>query len=219
MLSLRVHYLDLTTNSGQRLLDKGSFYLHGAPVTRLYRIPVPNSLGDLGVLIAGQDGSIHFIAPLEDSATFRRLFMLEIRLGTVLPGSGGLVSRVTRQVPKRMTVSHAMPATTTQYTVTLPTSAIQINEDNSDYTSNAPNPHINNQSESFNPVNISAYNSTIILHHLPVSNSLIDAQAIKRLHSDPLCDGLARQIFANRFGVDFETLMSDVSSIYSKFYI
>lgn len=203
--------LDLTTNSGQRLLDKGSFYLHGSPVTRLYRIPVPSSPGDLGVLIAGQDGSIHFIAPLKDVATFRRLFMLEIRLGTVLPSAGGLVSRVTRQVPKRMTISHAMPATTTQYTVTLPTSAIQINEDTPDYSSSA---HMTNQSSE-----ITAYNSTIILHHLPVSNSLIDAQAIKRLHADPLCDGLARQIFANRFGVDFETLMADVSSIYSNFYI
>lgn len=183
-------------------MDKGSFYLHGSPVTRLYRIPVPNSPGDLGVLIAGQDGSINFITPLNDVATFRRLFMLEIRLGAVLPGSGGLVSRVSRQVPKRMTVNHAMPATTTQYTVTLPTSAIQINEDAS-----------KNELDPSSP----GYNSTIILHHLPVSNSLIDAQAIRRLVSDPLCDGLARQIFANRFGVDFETLMSDISSIYSKF--
>ena len=172
----------------------------------------------MGVLISGQDGSLNFLAPLKDVATFRRLFMIEIRLGTVLPGSGGLVSRVTRQVPKRMTVSHAMPATTTQYTVTLPTSAIQINDDTID-TSNAPNPSIKNESESAHPGHISAYNSTIILHHLPVSNSLIDAQVIRRLHADPLCDGLARQIFANRFGVDFETLMSDISSIYSNFYI
>lgn len=88
-------FLDLTTNSGQRLLDKGSFYLHGSPVTRLYRIPVQNSPGDLGVLAAGQDGSINFITPLKDVATFRRLFMLEIRLGTVLPAAGGIVPRVT----------------------------------------------------------------------------------------------------------------------------
>ncbi len=135
---------------------------------------------------------------------FRRLFMLEIRLGTVLPTSGGLVSRVARQVPRRMTITHALPATTTQYTVALPTSAIKVtSEDQDTATQNDP----------------AALNSTLILHHLPVSNSLIDAQAIKRLHSDPLCDGLARQIFANRFGVDFETIMADITKLYSNFYI
>lgn len=190
-------YLDLTTNSGQRLLDKGSFYLNGSPVTKLFRVPFND---DLGVLVASQDGSLNFIAPVSDVSMFRRLFMLEIRLGTVLPTSGGLVSRVARQVPRRMTVTHALPATTTQYTVTLPTSAIKVATEDQDASAIQNDP------------------STLILHHLPVSNSIIDAQAIKRLHSDPLCDGLARQIFANRFGVDFEIIMADITKLYSNFY-
>lgn len=185
-------------------MDKGSFYLHGSPVTKLFRIPVNEN--ELGVLVANQDGSLNLISPTSDVSIFRRLFMLEIRLGTVLPSSGGLVSRVARQVPKRMTVSHALPATTSQYTVTLPTSAIRIASEDQENSivSNDPITHLN---------------STLILHHLPVSNSVIDAQTIKRLHSDPLCDGLARQIFANRFGVNFENLMADVTKIYSSFYI
>lgn len=192
----------MTTNSGQRLLDKGSFYLHGSPVTKLFRLPFNE---DLGVLVASQDGSLNLITPVSDISMFRRLFMLEIRLGTVLPTSGGLVSRVARQVPRRMTVMHALPATTSQYTVTVPTSAIRIASSNDQETANSNNTN--------------TLNSTLILHHLPVSNSVIDAQAIKRLHSDPLCDGLARQIFANRFGVNFETLMADVTKIYSNFYL
>ena len=210
---------DLTTSSGQRLLDKGSFYLHGAPVNKLFRFPLKDE--DHGVLVASQDGSLNLITPLNDSAMFRRLFVLEIRLGTVLPVSGGLVSRVARQVPKRMTISHALPATTGQYTVTLPTSAIRVFSD--DQSSSSPS-----QSETLDPANpnntvnqssSANINSTLIIHNLPVSNSILDAQSIKRLHSDPLCDGLARQIFANRFGLDFETLMADVSKIYSNFYI
>lgn len=180
-------------------MDKGSFYLHGAPVNKLYRIPVGEN--DLGVLVANQDGSLSLISPLSDVSMFRRLFMLEIRLGTVLPAAGGLVSRVARQVPKRMTINHALPATTSQYTVTLPTSAIQINSNDQDFSHDK-----------------GTLNSTLIFHHLPISNSIIDAQAIKRLHSDPLCDGLARQIFANRFGIDFTTLTEDVTRIYSNFY-
>lgn len=183
------------------MLDKGSFYLHGSPVTKLFRIPFNE---DLGVLVASQDGSLNLITPLSDVSMFRRLFMLEIRLGTVLPSSGGLVSRVARQVPRRMTITHALPATTCQYTVTLPTSAIRIASEDQETTISS------------DPATL---NSTLILHHLPVSNSVIDTQAIKRLHSDPLCDGLARQIFANRFGVNFETLMNDVTKIYSNFYL
>lgn len=184
-------------------MDKGSFYLHGSPVTKLFRIPVNEN--ELGVLVANQDGSMNLIAPTSDISMFRRLFMLEIRLGTVLPSSGGLVSRVARQVPRRMTVTHALPATTSQYTVTLPTSAIRIASEDQE------TPVVSNDP--------STLNSTLILHHLTVSNSVIDAQAIKRLHSDPLCDGLARQIFANRFGVNFENLMTDVTKIYSNFYL
>lgn len=172
--------------------------MHGAPVNKLFRVPIK---GDLGVLVANQDGSLHVITPIEDTTMFRRLFMLEIRLGTVLPTAGGLVSRISRQVPRRMTVNHALPATTSQYTVTLPTSAIRLNKD---------------ESEGSNDKN---YNSTLILHNLPVSNSIIDAQAIKRLLNDPLCDGLARQIFANRFGVNFETLMDDLTKIYANLQI
>ena len=183
-------------------MDKGSFYLHGSPVTKLFRIPLNE---DLGVLVASQDGSLNLITPISDVSVFRRLFMLEIRLGTVLPSSGGLVSRVARQVPRRMTITHALPATTSQYTVTVPTSAIRIASEDHETTA------INNDP--------STLNSTLILHHLPVSNSIIDAQAIKRLHSDPLCDGLARQIFANRFGINFENLMTDVTKIYSNFYL
>jgi hypothetical protein len=202
-LIISFNLLDLTTNSGQRLLDKGSFNLHGSPVTKLFRIP--SSEDDLGVLVASQDGSLNLITPIPDVSMFRRLFMLEIRLGTVLPSSGGLVTRVARQVPRRMTVTHALPATASQYTVTLPTSAIRIASEDQENTTISNDP--------------SSLNSTLILHHLPVSNSIIDAQAIKRLHSDPLCDGLARQIFANRFGINFENLMTDVTKIYSKFYL
>lgn len=97
-----------------------------------------------------------------------------------------------------MTVNHALPATASQFTVTLPTSAIRVASE-----------------ESGNSIDSANCSSTLILHSLPVSNSVIDAQAIKRLHSDPLCDGLARQIFANRFGLDFETLMTDLTKIYS----
>lgn len=175
--------------------------MHGAPVNKLYRLPGRDN--DLVVLAANQDGSLSLITPLSDISMFRRLFMLEIRLGTVLPAAGGLVSRVARQVPKRMTVNHALPSTNCQYTVTLPTSAIQVNPD---------------QQESSSSNDKGTLNSTLIFHHLPVSNSIIDAQAIRRLHSDPLCDGLARQIFANRFGIDFATLTTDLSKIYANFY-
>ena len=177
--------------------------MHGAPVNKLYRLPLNGGNDDFGVLAAKQDGSISLITPVKDVTMFRRLFMLEIRLGTVLPASGGLVSRISRQVPKRMTVNHALPATTCQYTVTLPTSSIRAAGDQ----------------EIIGDRGGGTLNSTIILHHLPVSNSVIDAQAIKRLHYDPLCDGLARQIFANRFGVDFATITADVNAIYSNFHI
>lgn len=211
-----VIFLDLTTNSGQRLLDKGSFYLHGTPVNKLIRIPLKSSISstvaemeEFGVLATGQDGSLHLISPLADVSAFRRLFVLEMRLGAVLPAAGGLVSRVCRQVPRRMNVSHALPPGNGQYTVTLPTSAIRVSEDSSDYHQNQ-----NSTNSKFTIQNQNNLNSTLILHHLPVSNSLIDFQAIKRFNSDSLCDGLARQILANRFGLDYEMIMKDIFIIF-----
>jgi hypothetical protein len=208
LLSLCIHLLllvslDLTTNAGQRLLDKGSFYLHGAPVNRLLRIPFR---GDFGVVAAGQDGSVHLLAPVEDSVAFRRLFVLEMRLGTLLPASGGLNPRIMRQVPRRMNVTHTLPATSGQFTVSVPTSAIKTTENHHNHTDD------HHQETSTN--NNGTLNSTLILHHLPVSNAVIDSSAIKRFIADPLCDGLARQIFANRFGLEFENLMRDIAQIY-----
>ena len=186
-------------------MDKGSFYLHGTPVNKLIRIPLKSAeIEEFGVLATGQDGSVHLISPLADVSAFRRLFVLEMRLGAVLPAAGGLVSRVCRQVPRRMNVSHALPPGNGQYTVTLPTSAIRVSEDSSDFHQNQ------NQNSTFTIQNQNNLNSTLILHHLPVSNSLIDFQAIKRFSSDSLCDGLARQILANRFGLDYEMIMKDI---------
>lgn len=180
---------NLTTNAGQRLLDRGSFNLHGSPVNRLLRLPSPRVPGDFALVAAGQDGAIHMLRPLP-VASFRRLFLLEMRLTTVLPRLDGLSSRVARQVPRRTTISHAPPVVG-QTTLLLPTSALSLSGG-----TGASNTLIN---------------STLILHHLPVSNAFVDGIALRRFHCDSLFDGLARQTLANRFGLDYDTLLRDLT--------
>lgn len=189
----------MTTHSGQRLLDKGSFFLHAAPVNKLIRLTSPVRSKEKGILTAGQDGSIHWVCPLPVT-TFRRLFVLEMRLAAVIPGIGGLATRVARQVPLCTTVSHALPSVG-QTTVMLPTSNISSSIASS--SQNLP------ESQG----NTSSLNSTTITHHLPVSNAIIDGVALRRFFSDSMFDGLARQTLANRFGLDYSSLMEELARI------
>lgn len=188
---------NLTTNSGQRLLDKGSFFLHGAPVNKLVRLPAPGRPRDSVIISAGQDGSVHLISPLP-VASFRRLYVLEMRLAAMVPDFVGIATRVARQVPRRMTVTHALPVTG-QTTVTLPTSLVTSAIESVKQSSSTPN----------NPES-----STIILHHLPVSNAIVDGLALRRFFNHALFDGLARQTLSNRFGLDYNSLMEELVRIY-----
>lgn len=197
-------FIDLTTNAGQRLLDKGSFYLHGGAVNKIIRIPSKTASKEFCLLTAGQDGSVHSICPVETNS-FRRMFVLEMRLSTILPDRGGIASRVARQVPRRLNVSHALPATG-QTNLILPTCSNNFDGGNQTKSSS------DTSSSSSNSKN-NALNSTVIFHHLPVSNSILDIPALRRFHSDSLCDGLARQIFANRFGLDYDTLLLDLAQL------
>lgn len=172
------------------MLDKGSFFLHGSPVNRLLRFPSPRRPKDCLVLAAGQDGSIHLVSPLA-VPSFRRLYVLEMRLASVVPDIGGVATRAARQVPRRMTSIHAMPVIG-QMAVTLPKSSISANVSDSEKPAGA----------------------TIIMHHLPVSSSIIDGPALRRLFSDSLFDGLARQTLSNRFGLDYTVLMEELGNVY-----
>lgn len=116
-----------------------------------------------------------------------------MRLASVVPDVGGLTTRAARQVPRRMTVTHALPVTG-QMAVTLPTSVTTAVTSDSSSSQQA--------------------GTTIIMHHLPVSNSIIDAQALHRFFSDPLFDGVARQTLSNRFGLDYTVLMEELGRLY-----
>ena len=166
--------------------------MHGSPVNRLLRVPAPGRPKDSVIIAANQDGSVHLLSPISVSS-FRRLYVLEMRLASVVPDIGGLTTRAARQVPRRMTVTHALPVTG-QMAVTLPISV----------TTSATAETASNQPAG----------STIIMHHLPVSNSVIDGQALQRFFSDPLFDGVARQTLSNRFGLDYTILMEELGRLY-----
>ncbi len=117
-----------------------------------------------------------------------------MRLAAVVPDIGGLTTRAARQVPRRMTVTHALPVTG-QMAVSLPTS---ITTASASTDSNTTQPA----------------GTTIIMHHLPVSGSIVDAQALRRFFNDPLFDGLARQTLSNRFGLDYTALMEELGRLY-----